>query len=80
LTNLVPLQTRGNRINEQTVDILRRFLELAESGDIQSVAIAAIQPDGASRTESSSTDHFQALIGSVAVLQHRMIEECRVVL
>lgn len=77
MTNLVPLQTRGNKINAESVQILKDYLSLAESGEIQAVAIASVRQDGSSQTQSSSTDHFQTLIGAVAVLQHRMIDECR---
>ena len=77
MANLISLQTRGNKINAESVSILKEYLAMAESGEIQAVAVAAIRPDGSSQTQSSSTDHFQTLIGSVAVLQHRMIEECR---
>jgi hypothetical protein len=75
---LVALTTRGSKINAETVEILREYLSLAEAGELQAVAVAGVRPDGSSQTQSSSTDHFQTLIGAVAVLQHRMIEECRV--
>jgi hypothetical protein len=77
VSNLVSLQTRGNKINAESVQILKDYLALAESGEIQAVAVAAVRADSSSQTQSSSTDHFQTLIGAVAVLQHRMIDECR---
>jgi hypothetical protein len=77
MTKLVSLDTRPKQINKETVEILEAYLVKAKSGVIEGVAIAAILPDGSSDTQSSSTDHFQRLIGAVAILQHRMIDECR---
>lgn len=77
MSNLISLQTRGDKINAESVQILKEYLALAESGEIQAVAVAAVRSDSSSQTQSSSTDHFQTLIGAVAVLQHRMIDECR---
>lgn len=75
--NVVALQTRQQRINAECVAMLRDFLALAEAGDIESVAIAALQPDGTAVTQASDGDHFPAMLGAVAILQHRMITECR---
>lgn len=78
MSKLVSLQTRGARINAESVAILKEYLAMAEAGEIQAVAVAGVRGDGSTQTQSSSTDHFQTLLGAVAVLQHRMIEECRV--
>lgn len=67
------LKSRNAQTNEQTIALLRAYLECAEGGEILAVAIAAVEPSGASRTQSSGSEHFQGLLGAVAILQHRML-------
>lgn len=74
---IVSLQTRPKAINAEVVKILRELLAQAEAGDIEGLAYAARLPNGSCDTGSSSTDYFQELVGAVAILQHRMIEEMR---
>lgn len=59
--------------NEQTLAILRDWLDMAERGEIVSVAIAAIGPDGKSFTAASQAEPLQTLLGAVTILQHRML-------
>ena len=70
------LKTFEDQTNEETIEMLRKFLSDAMCGRIVAVAVAAIAKDGSSITMSTSSKQIQSLIGAVAVLQYRMIEEC----
>lgn len=74
---VIALETLPARINAEAVAILRDFLALAEKGELTGVAVAATLNTGSSQSQASSSDNFQALLGSVVILQHRMIDESR---
>lgn len=77
MVELVTLKTKTAVVSESTVAVLRAFLEMAEAGEIVSTAIAAVEPGGGSRTQCSSTDHFQALLGATLILQDVMLASRR---
>lgn len=79
VADIVSLKTFATQSNEETVAILREYLEMAERGEIVVAAVVGIEPNGASRTQCSASDHFQGLLGAISILQHRMIESCRTV-
>lgn len=74
MANIVALKTRADQTNEDAISVLKEFLQDAEKGEIVSIAIAAIEPGGSSRTSVSKCDHLQQLLGALAILQFRMIE------
>lgn len=58
----------------RVVQTLRHVLELAEGGDISSVAIATVAPDlstGSAFTLGDGT--LSELLGSILLLQHRIM-------
>lgn len=65
--------------NASVVSELEDLLVMARSGELQAVAVAGLLSDGSSRTLSSGTAEsrglvtFQALLGAVMILQHRLI-------
>lgn len=71
MAEIVSLQTRPQANNADCIEILTRLLAEAEAGEIESIAIAVVRMDGSCDTETSSTDNFQRLVGSIAILQHR---------
>lgn len=74
---LVELKPRPLAISGEVVAMLKEYLEMAEKGEIIGLAMAGILPDGSCITSAPSSDHFQRIIGAVAILQHRMLEEMR---
>lgn len=60
-------------VNMECVDILREWLIAAEAGNVVGIAIAIVEPDGKCVTTSSASNHFQAVLGALSILQHRMI-------
>lgn len=60
------------KINQSAVELLEDFLERVKSGEIDTVAIAALT-DGSSVTQWSECDHVQALLGAIAILEARLI-------
>ena len=73
MADVVSLKTFASVTNEQAIAILRDYLAMAERGEIVAVAIAAIEPNGSSRVQSSSSDHFQGMLGALAILQYQMV-------
>jgi hypothetical protein len=75
--SVVELKTRASRINAEAISLLKDHLAKAEAGEIEAVALASVLSDGSCLTTSSANDHFQALLGAISILQHRMIDEVR---
>jgi hypothetical protein len=71
----VALETPLKVNNEQAVAILKEYLALAESGEIEAVAIVGLRPDGICTFRWSSTERFTSMAGGLAVLQHRLMTE-----
>jgi hypothetical protein len=60
------------KVNQSAVELLEEFLERVKSGEIETVAIAALS-DGSSVTQWSECDHVQALLGAITILEARLI-------
>lgn len=60
---------------QEAIDLLERWLNLAREGQITGLAIARTNADGSHSTTWTASVDAVALIGSVAVLQHRMLEQ-----
>lgn len=74
-SNPIQLVTRPNLLNQEVIEVLEHWLEMAKNGEILSVAIAAIREDLASHTQWSSCDNMQLLIGAAAILEYKLIKE-----
>lgn len=58
------------------VELLRRMLERAERGEISGVAMAMTAPDLCTASAwSMESATLAELLGSIAILQHRMLKE-----
>lgn len=79
MADIVSLKTFAAQTNEATIEILRDYLGQAERGEIVAVAIAAVAPGGASRTQASASDNFQGLLGAMLILQYRMLTESKTI-
>lgn len=72
--NVLEFKSRPKIVNESAVELLEGFLERVKSGEIDCIAIAALT-DGSSVTQWSECDHIQALLGSITILEARLIRE-----
>ncbi len=73
MSNIRELKTRKQEHNEQTVAMLTEWLEMAKTGELQTVAAAGILAGGESITGATASDAFQPLLGAVTILQFRML-------
>jgi len=74
MADLRVLAPRPAVIREEVVDLLEEALRDARAGNIASVAVAVVLADGMTvRTAHSRSDHHPALLGSVALLQDRLL-------
>lgn len=62
-------------VHADVVQLLRDMLERAERGDVVAVAVAGVTATGGVASAYRSGDRFFALLGSVTLLQARMISE-----
>ena len=58
-----------------TVELIEEMLAKAKSGEIRSIAVAAIKANGNATTRWSHESEFIALTGAVSWLLHRMHQE-----
>jgi len=72
MTEPVQLITRPSSQNQETVDMLKDYLRMAEAGEIIGIAVVGLCPDGAVNHRASSTDRQMTMIGGVSRLLHRM--------
>jgi hypothetical protein len=59
---------------ENIVPLLEQIIKRAKAGELSSVAVAMVTREGATGQEWSRLPSVGAMIGSVATLQHRLIE------
>ena len=75
MADLRVLEPRPARIQGEVVEILEEALEQARRGELSCVAIAAVLADGmTARTVFSRTEYKPALLGSIALMQARVID------
>lgn len=69
----------GRRVRDldakEAVRLLEDWLAMAKAGRFQCVGLVAILADHTAMSAASGGDGFTSLIGGLAVLQHRLIEE-----
>jgi hypothetical protein len=74
MAELRVLETRPARIHTDVVQILEAALEQARRGELSCVAVAAVLADGMTgRNVFSRTEYKPALLGSIALMQARVI-------
>lgn len=73
MADIIDFKTRDTVSTEETVKILEEWIEEARRGEIVSVALVGLRPDGSSTEESSSTSHVHALIGAIRILETRVL-------
>lgn len=59
----------------ETVELLRRWLEMAESGSLIEVALVGVERDGATMSTRSTSGDISRLLGGVARLAYRINRE-----
>jgi hypothetical protein len=67
---IYPLPTPSNLARADAVETLERYLERAKSGEIVTVAIAAVNAEGTANFSYSQQVNGVSLLGAVALLQH----------
>jgi alpha-beta hydrolase superfamily lysophospholipase len=70
--SIMELKTRPAQVKADVVERLAELLEKATRGEIESVAIAAVETGGVLVSTWSQTDDFGRLLGAVARLEHRL--------
>ena len=59
---------------QDIVPLLESLIERANAGELSSVAVAYVSREGVTNQEWSAPPSLATLIGSVASLQHRLLE------
>lgn len=65
-----------NKPNQEIIDILKDVLDRAESGNIQSIAIAGVTGNAQTLNVFSGAVEPIALIGELRVLEREIIDLC----
>lgn len=73
--DLVQVRTRKTAVNESVVETLETVLAEAKAGQINAVAIAAVQVDGEGMTHWAKTDNRLALLGAMHILMERIARQ-----
>lgn len=67
------LKTERSECIEDAINTLETALQEAREGRVVAVAVAVIRPDGAGNGAFSQTDDVMRLLGSMSMLQHRLL-------
>lgn len=70
---LVPLETHRSEFRASVLRTLAEVIADAEAGNIVGVAIAVVRPNMAINVAISECDNAGAMLGSVALLQSRVL-------
>lgn len=73
MAEIVALKTERAAFREEVVSLLEQALAEARAGDVAAVAIAVVRPDGHVNCGFTDFDTAGPLLGSVALLQARLI-------
>jgi hypothetical protein len=71
--NVIPLKLSIEREKESAIEILEEILTQAKLGQVQSVAIGVIRPDGTMGT-GWSEGAASALLGAISLLNYRLLQ------
>lgn len=77
MSNIHLLDTQATEIQASVIEILEGMLEHAKAGEIHGIAIAIIRSDGAANGTYSASNQAAALLGSMQLLSHRLMEEIK---
>jgi hypothetical protein len=69
---VIDFKSRPAIVHDSVIERLEEMLKDAREGKIASVALAAVNHDGAVVQSWSETDDFARLLGAVARLQYRI--------
>lgn len=70
---VVALVTRKVEVNQEAIELLEKWLEYARNGEIIGVVLAGEVNNGGVRTEYTETENLPIMIGTLAILQSRML-------
>lgn len=73
--NLVVLQTEPSIRQQSVVLMLEKALAEADAGEISSIGLAIVRPDGSTCTRRARTDNIAILTGAVAFLLNHLVWE-----
>jgi len=71
--NVVELKTRTAEVDQTVIETLEAALAFAKEGNLKCVCVVGVMPDGAAFTTASATDCGIAMMGSLSVMQHRLL-------
>ena len=71
----IPFKSATEQCREESIEVLERLLGLARSGKITSLAVGYVTPMGGIDAYFSEGNAC-GLLGSVALLQHRLLVAC----
>ena len=74
MAELRVLETRPDAARRGVVELLEETLARAVAGEIQSVAIAFVEPSGTVKRSWSDTDNIGSLFGVVGWLHHSLLQ------
>lgn len=60
---------------QEAMGVLTAVMDEVKSGEVVAVAVAVVYTDGSVSTVQSDTDDGPALLGAIAMLQHRMLRQ-----
>jgi hypothetical protein len=75
MSHVLTIVSRPEQVRRDVVSVLEEFLADAKAGRLAGIAIAGIKPDLQAITHWSDCEHAAAMIGAVAILQHRLAAE-----
>lgn len=67
---IYPLPTLASLCRADAIETLERYLEKAKAGEIITVAIAAVNPEGTATFTYSEQVNGVSLLGAVTLMQH----------
>lgn len=72
---VVKLKVVPKRKYPDVVACLRSVMDEAKAGDVSSVAVAVVRPNGFINAMFSESDNAPGMMGAVSLLQHRLIRQ-----
>ena len=73
MAEIVDFKSRDKKINEDIIHNLKVYLELAEKGELIALGLAGVMKTGDTLTCACQSDNFPALVGSISILHHRLV-------
>lgn len=73
MVEIVDFKSRNKQINEDVVETLKTYLDLAQKGELREVAVAGVLNTGDTYTCTCRSDVYPTLIGAISILHHRAL-------